>query len=281
MASPGTRRSPWYRLEKTPLAARDIFPPHGRPARRSVAATLAFLAVAGCSRRPEPRALHVAAAADLRFALESLAPAFRTQSGAELRATYGSSGNLYAQISNRAPYDLFLSADAEYPRRLAREGVARADSVFVYGFGRLVVWVPAASPLDPAAALRAPSLRRLAIANPRHAPYGRAAEAALRSLHLYDALQPKLVYGDNVMQALEFVRSGAADAGIVALALALAPPLTGQGRYWEIPHDAYPAMEQAGVILKPSAAALRFRTFLLVAQGRAALERFGFALPPQ
>jgi molybdate transport system substrate-binding protein len=142
-----------------------------------------------------------------------------------------------------------------------------------------VVWGPAASPLDPATALKAASVRHVAIANPQHAPYGRAAEAALRSLGIYDSVAKKLVLGENVAQALQFVQSGAADVGIVALSLALAPPVRGQGRYWEVPGTAYPKIEQGGVILKDSKAAREFRSFLLDEVGRRILKKYGFSLP--
>jgi len=145
--------------------------------------------------------------------------------------------------------------------------------------GRLVVWVPAGSPLDPATALREPSVKHVAIANPQHAPYGRAAQAALRTLGLEESLEPKLVLGENIAQTLQFVESGAADAGIVALSLALAPPVRARGRYWEIPLDAYPRLEQGGIILKDSQAARDFRAFLLSAGGRRILKQYGFVVP--
>jgi molybdate transport system substrate-binding protein len=153
------------------------------------------------------------------------------------------------------------------------------DSLFIYAAGRIVVWVPAGSPLDPAAALGSASVRHVAIANPQHAPYGRAAEAAMRSLGVYDRVAGRLVLGENVAQALEFVESGAAEVGIVALSLALAPPLRNRGRYWEVPREAYPRIEQGGVILKESAAAREFRSFLLDAPGRRILKQYGFYLP--
>jgi molybdate transport system substrate-binding protein len=142
-----------------------------------------------------------------------------------------------------------------------------------------VVWVPASSTFDPATALRDPAVTRIAIANPQHAPYGRAAEAALRSMGLYDSVQKKLVLGENISQTLQFVQSGAADVGIVALSLAVAPTVRGQGRYWEVPLDAYPKMEQGGVILKDSAAAREFRDWLLSPAGRTLLKQYGFSLP--
>ena len=197
--------------------------------------------------------------------------------------TYGSSGNFYAQLSNRAPFDIFFSADADYPRRLIRQGLAFADSDFLYGVGRLVVWTPQASPLEleklGIQALLGPSVRRIAIANPRHAPYGRAAEAAMKSLGVHDRVKGRLVLGDNVMQAAQFVESGAADVGMISHSLALAPPLRGKGRTWEVPTDAYPPLEQAGVILswaQDRAAAEALREFVLSDGGRAILRRHGF-----
>jgi molybdate transport system substrate-binding protein len=238
------------------------------------------LLCAACGRRAEPHKVSIAAAADLRFALEEVSREFRAaHPDVDLAIAYGSSGNFYAQIRNQAPFDVFLSADVEYPRKLVQDGIGARDSLFVYAVGRIVVWVPASSPLDPATALRAASVRHVAIANPRHAPYGRAAEAALRSLGVYDGVAGKLVLGENVAQTLQFVQSGAADVGIVALSLALAPPVRGQGRYWEVPLEAYPKIEQGGVILKESKAAREFRSFLMAAGGRRILKEYGFFLP--
>ena len=244
-------------------------------------AVATYLVLCACTgRQPQTHVLSIAAAADLNFALDEVSREFRkTQPDIELRIAYGSSGNFYAQIQNHAPFDVFLSADVQYPRKLAAAGLARPDSVFVYAVGRIVVWVPANSPLDPAAALRSSSLRHLAIANPQHAPYGRAAEAALRSMGLYDSVEGKLVLGENIAQTLQFVESGAADAGILALSLATAPPVRGQGRYWQVPLDQYPQMEQGGVILKDSADAGAFRAWLTSSGGRALLKRYGFSLP--
>lgn len=240
------------------------------------------LAVAGasCARRPAQQVLSVAAAADLQFALEDLSPGFRAAHPAiDLRIAYGSSGNFFAQIQNQAPFDLFLSADIEYPRQLVSRGIGAPDSVFIYALGRIVVWVPAASALDPATALQSPAVYHLAIANPQHAPYGRAAEAALHMLGVYDRVKDKLVFGENVAQSFEFVQSGAADAGIIALSLALAPSVRKQGRYWEVPSDAYPKMEQGGMIVKDSPAARDFRAFLLSPAGARVLETYGFSIP--
>jgi len=238
--------------------------------------TLLALLLSSCAPRPATQ-LTVAAAADLNFALEEIARPFRdAHPGVDLRIAYGSSGNFFTQIRNQAPFDLLLSADIDYPRRLA----ASPAAVFTYAVGRIVVWVPAGSPLDPATALRAPGLRRLAIANPEHAPYGRAAQAALRALGLYDSLQPKLVLGESIAQTFQFVQSGAADAGIVALSLAMAPKVRSEGRYWEVPQTLFPKLEQGGLILKDSRLARDFRDLLLSPAGRRILRQYGFSDQP-
>jgi molybdate transport system substrate-binding protein len=248
---------------------------------------VAALLSIGCPRAPERRTLVIAAAADLNFALERVSQQFRgSHPGVDVQVVYGSSGNFYSQIENQAPFDLFLSADVEYPRKLVGEGLAVRDSLFIYGVGRIVVWVPAHSPLNVAElqmrTLESDAVQHVAIGNPRHAPYGRAAEAAMRNLGVYDRVAGKLVLGENIAQAMQFVQSGAADAGIVALSLAVAPAVRGQGRYWEVPLDAYPRMEQGGVILTRAAGsktASEFRSFLLSAEGGRILREYGFYLP--
>jgi len=231
--------------------------------------------------------LNIAAAADLKFALDELVAEFRhAHPDIAITTTYGSSGNFYAQLRNRAPFDLYFSADIDYPRKLAEEGLALDDDVFLYAVGRIVVWVPSNSPIRVDAlgiqALRAPSVRTIAIANPQHAPYGRAAVAAMQSLGVYASVAPRLVYGENIAQTAQFVESGAADIGIIALSLAIAPQLRDQGRYWEIPFDAYPRMEQGGMIMRwtrePSAAR-ELKGFILNTHGREVLRRYGFFLP--
>jgi len=253
-----------------------------------LSSTLAALLAPGPVRAdPARHVITVAAAADLQFALDELIVAYLAGApGAEVRVTYGSSGSFFAQLSNGAPFDLFLSADASYPRRLIDAGLAKRDSLFPYAVGRLAVWVPAASKLDLAragmGALLDPSVRRVAIANPEHAPYGKAAEAAMRALGVLDAVRGRLVFGENVSQAAQFVQSGNADAGILALSLALAPALLAEGRFWEVPEGAYPRMDQAGVILESSRApeaSRAFVAFLTSPEGRAILARFGFRLP--
>ena len=235
---------------------------------------------ASCASRAVRQSVSVAAAADLRFALDSMVQNFRAaHPNIDVRVAYGSSGNFFAQIRNQAPFDVFLSADVEYPRQLLAAGIGVRDSLFVYAVGRIVVWVPASSPLDPAAVLPSGNVRHLAIANPQHAPYGRAAEAALHSLGVYDRLKEKLVFGENITQTLEFVQSGAADAGILALSLAVAPPVRAQGRYWELPAASYPKIEQGGLLVKDSPAARVFTAWLRSADGVRVLQQYGFKRP--
>jgi molybdate transport system substrate-binding protein len=245
-------------------------------------------AAAGAAVGPPPpsRTVHVAAASDLKFALDEIVRELQAaEPGLSVQPTYGSSGSFFAQIQGGAPFDVFLSADVEYTRRLTTDGLTVPGSEFVYGVGRIVLWVPRDSALDVGrglALLRDPAVRKIAIANPRHAPYGRAAVAALEAAGLSLEVTPKLVLGENVAQAAQFVQSGAADAGIIALSLALGAPMTAAGRYAEIPASSHPPLTQGGVILKsaqePSAAA-RFRDFMTGPQGRAILKRHGFASP--
>jgi molybdate transport system substrate-binding protein len=233
------------------------------------------------------REIRIAAASDLKFAVDEIVEEFEKRNrGIRVRVSYGSSGNYYAQLSNQAPFDVFLSADVEFPRRLSRQGLTLPESEFAYAVGRIVIWVPASSPIDveklEIASLRHPSVTRIAIANPQHAPYGRAAEAAMRSSGVYEAVRSKIVLGENIAQTMQFIQSGNTEIGIVALSLAVAPRLRGQGRYWEIPLDRYPRMEQGGVILKWAKdpdAAKTFRAFLMEPGGRAILKKFGFILP--
>lgn len=237
---------------------------------------------------PAPGAdLAVAAASDLTFVMEPLVAGFRAERpDVVVRVTFGSSGSVFAQVGNGAPFDLFLSADAAYPEKLAKAGHARDGGVFLYGVGRLVVWAPKGSPADPARlgprALLDPSVKHVAIANPRHAPYGRAAEEALRSLDLWDAVKGKLVLGENVAQAAWFVDSRAAEAGVFALSLALAPAMRGKGTWIEVPSGSFGPLRQGGIIPKGARspeAARAFRDFLVGPKGRAILLEYGFRLP--
>jgi molybdate transport system substrate-binding protein len=230
--------------------------------------------------------VRVAAAADLNVALGEIIERFGSTHDVDVTVSYGSSGTFYAQLLNQAPFDLFLSADVQYPNGLVSRGLTLPQSAFTYAVGRLVLWAPAASPIDVERdglqALTAASIAHVALANPEHAPYGRAAVAALQSAGVYDRLRPKLVFGENVAQAMQFAQSGAADAALVARSLALAPSVKGAGRVFEIPATAYPRIDQGGVVLKWAVdpdAARALRGFLLSAEGRAILGRSGFSLP--
>jgi molybdate transport system substrate-binding protein len=235
-----------------------------------------------------PRAageITVAAAADLNAALTEIAANYEKASGTIVRLSFGSSGNLFSQIQNGAPFDVFFSADLDYPQKLVGAGLADPSSLYRYAVGRLVLWVPASSSLDlehgGMSALLDPSVKKIAIANPQHAPYGRAAVAALRHFGFYNRVADRLVLGENVSQAAQFVESGNAQVGIVALSHALAPAMKDKGRYWEISADSYPALEQGVVILSHSpnkGAATAFLDYLKKPGSAAVLRRYGFSL---
>ena len=197
----------------------------------------------------------VAAAADLQHVMPELAERFRRATGRLVTVTYGSSGNFFSQIQNGAPFDLFFSADIDYPRRLAVDGFVEPGSLFEYATGRIVLWSRKDRALKVGrglAALLDAGVRRIAIANPEHAPYGRAAVAALRHEDLYERVVAKLVRGENVAQAAQFVESGNADAGIIALSLAMAPGLKERGVYYEVPETFHPPITQAAVVIRAS-----------------------------
>ena len=246
-----------------------------------------FLIFANDSTRAEE--LLVAAASSLNYALKELIHRYHIESGETVRLSLGSSGSFYAQMIHGAPHDLFFSADLEYPRKLVEAGAAETGSLTVYATGTLGLWVPSKSPLDPTrdgiGVLKHPSVKKIAIANPRHAPYGRAAIAALEYFRIYADLRPKLVYGENILQAAQFVRTGAVEIGLIALSLIASPSMKGHGRHWQIPIEAYGRLDQGAVILKKSRArgnhdaAKAFLDWVLSTRGRAILQRHGF-LPP-
>lgn len=227
----------------------------------------------------------MAAASDLKFLLDEVVRRLASDPvPIRLQPVYGSSGSFHAQLQQRAPFDVFLAADIEYPRDLVRRGIGRAADLFTYARGRLVLWVGSPSPLRiEQEGLRALlEARRVAMANPRHAPYGRAAEAALRTAGLWDALRPRLVFGDNAAQAAHFAQSGAADAALIARSLAAAPAMRAAGRFVELPPGTYPALWQAGLILpwaRSRAGAERLRDYLAGSEGRRLLAEYGFDVP--
>jgi molybdate transport system substrate-binding protein len=228
----------------------------------------------------------VAAAADLNYALQEIATRFTENTGTQVKLSFGSSGNLYSQIQNGAPFDLFFSADSEYPKKLADAGILEKSSMHTYAMGDLVLWVPNGSPLDPQKLqielLTSPQVQRIAIANPQHAPYGRAAMAALDYFKVKEKVAPKLVMGENISQAAQFVASGNAQAGLIALSLALSPGMKNSGRFWQLPPDAYPELRQAAGIVaasKHKVAAHAFLDYVISPAGRAILQQYGFRTP--
>ena len=233
--------------------------------------------------------LVVAAASDLSGPIREIITDFEKQTGHTVKLTLGSSGNFHAQITNGAPFDVFLSADLGYVRNLESAALTEPNSVYIYAIGRIVLWVPRNSPVNIEGlgmkTLLQPQVRRIAIANPDHAPYGRAAVSAMEAAGVYSAVKDKLVLGENISQTAQFVQSGAADVGIIALSLALSDTMKAQGKYVEVLLNTYPRMEQGAVILKQAqraghfAAAQQFLDALRGASGRAVLQRYGFSLP--
>jgi molybdate transport system substrate-binding protein len=231
------------------------------------------------------QSLAIAAASDLQAAFPAVIAQFEKSTGHHVDVTYGSSGNFVAQIQNGAPFDLFFSADIDYARRLESTGLAEPGSVFEYAVGRIVLWTRKDSGIDVTrglAVLRDDRVRKIAIANPQHAPYGRAAVAALRHDGLYDALQSKIVLGENISQTAQFVQSGNAEVGIIALSLAMAPKAKEMGTYAEIPAASHPPLAQAAVIVKASQNKPLARDFLALMKRPetvALMQSFGFTMP--
>ena len=233
----------------------------------------------------EQKVVRVAAAADLKFAMDELAKGFENKTGTRVDVTTGSSGNFFGQIQSGAPFDLFFSADMDYPKKLQASGFAEPGTLYEYALGGIVIWTPSNSPMDVVKdkwnTLLNARIQKIAIANPSLAPYGRAAISALQKAGIYEQVKPKLVYGENISQAAEFVQSGNAQAGIIARSLALCPGMK-EGKAWEIPMNMHPPIEQGAVVPKSANnknAALEFLDFVKSAAGRAILQKYGFASP--
>ncbi len=241
-----------------------------------------FFLVAGACPAQE---LTIAAASDLQFAFQDIAARFEKDTGHRVKVIFGSSGNFFSQIQNGAPFDLFFSADIDYPKKLEAAGLTEPGTLYTYATGRLVLWAQRDSKLDLSRGLPAlldPSIKKIAIANPAHAPYGRAAVAALQHEGVYGQVAGKLVLGENISQTASFVVSGAADVGVLALSLALSPSMKAEGKYREIPAADYPALQQAAVVLKSSAQKDLARQFLVYIKTPAMLEllqSYGFTVP--
>jgi molybdate transport system substrate-binding protein len=229
--------------------------------------------------------LAIAAASDLNFAFKELVTEYEKTTGNRVKLTFGSSGNFYAQIQNGAPFDLYFSADIGYPKKLEEAGLTVPGSLYRYAIGRIVLWTGYETHLDVTkgfGALRDSSVKKIAIANPKHAPYGRAAVAAMEHFKVYDDVKDRLVQGENISQAAQFIESGACEIGVIALSLALAPTMKTKGMYWEVPADAHPPLEQGAVILKSSKrrdTAKQFLDFLKSRSGQEIMTRYGFTVP--
>lgn len=226
--------------------------------------------------------VRVAAAADLEPVLPPIFARFQRQTGIRAVATYKASAILTTQILNGAPFDLFLSADTGYPQRIIAAGMAQSSEPIVYAKGTLVLWTRKDSRLPPPSIelLRSPTLKTLAIASPRQAPYGRAAVAALKSLHLYQTLEARIVTAENIGQAAQFVESGNAQAGLISLTAVLTPTLSSVGSYFVLPRSLYPPIEQGAVVVKNSAqrsAAHKLLDFLLSQPTQAEMAKRGLA----
>jgi molybdate transport system substrate-binding protein len=214
--------------------------------------------------------------------MQDVAGEFQKEKGKSVELVFGSSGNFFQQLQNGAPFDMFFSANLDYPKKLEAAGLTDPGSYYQYARGRIVVWVPKDSKLDLSSGLQAllnPSINKIAVANPQHAPYGQAAVAAMKKEGIYDKVKDKFVLGENISQTASFVISGSADVGIVALSLALSPNMKGQGRYAEIPSTEYPPIEQACVILSSSRNKETARQFLLFIKTTVVadtLKRYGF-----
>lgn len=246
---------------------------------------LIFMCFCGVARA-QTDAPAIAAASDLKFALEDIAARFRADAGREVRLSFGSSGNYFRQIAEGAPFQMFLSADEGFVFRLHDAGKTE-DRGVLYAVGRIVLFAPAGSSLEVdagaeglKAALTANRIRRFAIANPEHAPYGRAAEEALRALGLWDVLKGRLVLGENVSQAAQFAAGGSAQGGIFAYSLALSPGMSKLGRYVLLPAELHKPLRQQMVLVKGANAIARaFYAYLQQPAARKILARHGFAVP--
>lgn len=225
----------------------------------------------------------IAAAADLKFAMDDLVSTFNKANTADkVEVTYGSSGKFNTQIQQGAPYDMFFSADIAFPRELLKAGLAASD-VKPYAIGRIVLWSATqdASKMS-LASLADPKITRIAIANPKHAPYGKRAEEALRAAGVWETVQTKLVFGENISQTAQFALTGNAQVAVVALSLAVHPELAGKGGYWLIPDNLHQPLEQGFIITKraeTSTLAKRYAEYMASKPARMVMTKYGFVLP--
>lgn len=225
----------------------------------------------------------VAVAADLKYAMDEIVTSFnKSHSGHEVEVVYGSSGKFFTQIQQGAPYDVYFSADISYPRELAKKGFAASEAI-PYAFGRIVLWSNSMDATKMTLAnLTDPKIARIAIANPKHAPYGKRAEEALQGAGVWDKVQGKLVFGENIAHAAQFVQTGNAQVGVIALSLALNPELSKKGGYYLIPGTLHQPLEQGYVITKRGGdkpLAKQFAQYINSKETRKIMTRYGFVLP--
>ncbi len=243
---------------------------------------IAVLVVGFISQMCVAQEITVAAAADLQFAMQDIAARFQKETGKTAKVIYGSSGNFFQQVQNGAPFDMFFSANLDYAKKLEAAGLTEPGSFYQYARGKIVIWVRNESKLDLSSGLQVlldPAVKKIAVANPLHAPYGQAAVAAMQKENIYDRVKDKFVLGENISETASFVVSGSADAGIVALSLALSPNMKDKGRYAEVPGDDYPPIEQACVIIRSSKSkdtAQQFLSFIKTAAIADVLRSYGF-----
>ena len=249
------------------------------------AALLFFAAELAPTARAET--VTIAAAADLTYCIDDLNRSYQhSHPSTELKVSIGSSGNFSAQIQNGAPFDVFLSADIQYPRNLASGGFVDQSTLTVYAVGRIVLWTskPDSVNLDRGIDVLRDrvAVKKIAIANPEHAPYGRAAKAVLENSELWTEVQDRIVQGENIAQTAQYVQTGNADAGFVALSLLLSPNLKNIGRYIEIDPKLYPKLEQAMVLTTAGSKREAVRDYFQFLQSQAArkiFDKYGFTLP--
>lgn len=254
--------------------------------RRAFIALMAMLMLPATPARAANDVPAIAAAADLNAALPEVAALFQRKAGRTVKISFGASGNLTQQIINGAPFQLFLSADEGYVARLAAAGKT-VDAGALYATGRIGIFQPTGSRVradaslsDLGAALRDGRLVKFAIANPEHAPYGRAAREALTKAGLWDAIRPRLVLGENVAQATQFATSGSAQGGIIPLSLAMTPQVKAAGSFALIPTDWHKPLRQRAVLVKGAGETARaFYAFLQTREARAILDHYGFSTP--
>ena len=249
---------------------------------KSIFVMLAVMNLWAFSFFQQQPAITIAAAADLKFAMDSIIASYKAQNpGTEVQVIYGSSGKFFQQITNGAPFDIFFSADVDYPNKLKDQGLT-VGNIKTYGIGQIVLW---SKKTDPAKermnTLLSADIKKIAIANPAHAPYGKRAKESLQYYKLYNKIQGKLVLGENISQTAQFITTGAADIGVVALSLALSPAIKNEGgKYYLIPEQSHTPLEQAYTLLKHAegnSTAAKFYNFISSPAAIDVLKYYGFS----